>query len=59
MIKPIKIIEVKPFEITCEFNNGEVKKIYMEQVFKKQANTMGDLIDFPKLFSDTRSYNKS
>ena len=34
MVKPIKIIDVKPYEIVCEFNNGEVKKINMEQVFK-------------------------
>ena len=37
MIKPIKIINVKPYEIVCEFNNGEVKKINMEHILKNNT----------------------
>ena len=40
MIKPIKIIDVKPYEIVCEFNNGEVKKINIDHVLKNNNATV-------------------
>ena len=47
MIKPVKIINVKPYEIVCELNNGEVKKINMEQILKNNSSN----IDSQKLLT--------
>ena len=38
MIKVDKIIEVKPFYIVCLFNNGEIKKLVVDDVLKKEEN---------------------
>ena len=38
MIKVNKIIEAKPFYIICQFNNGEIKKLMVEDILKNQKN---------------------
>jgi hypothetical protein len=40
MIKPIEIIEVRPFYLICRFNNGEIKKLFVEPIFQNQPNKL-------------------
>ena len=37
------VIEVKPFKITCRFNNGEVRKIDLEKKLRDYARTAPSL----------------
>ena len=32
MIKAVEIIEVKPYEVICKFNNGEMRQINMQPI---------------------------
>ena len=41
MIKAEKIIEAKPYYIICRFNNGEVKKLFVEPIILQQKNIFG------------------
>ena len=40
MIKPIEIIEIQPFFLTFKFNNGEVKKLFVEPILKNESNQL-------------------
>ncbi len=39
MIKTEKIIEAKPYFIVCKFNNGEIKKLFVEPLFSQNKNS--------------------
>ena len=32
MIKAVEIIDVKPYEVICKFNNGELRQINMKKI---------------------------
>ncbi len=34
MLKAIEITEVKPYQVTCRFNNGELRLIEMEKIIR-------------------------
>ena len=38
MLKAVEIIDCEPYYLVCRFNNGEVKKLFCEQVIRKENN---------------------
>jgi hypothetical protein len=38
MIKTVEILDCQPYFLVCRFNNGEVKKLNCETIFKEEAN---------------------
>ena len=40
MIKPIEILEARPYYLTCRFNNNEVKKIFIEPILRNEKNQL-------------------
>jgi hypothetical protein len=48
MIKPVEIVEAKPYSIVCLFSNGETRQLNMEPFLTEQKNIAG----ISKLFDE-------
>ena len=40
MIKTEKILDAQPYFLVCQFNNGEIKKLNVEAIFKDNVNSI-------------------
>ncbi|MEO6189351.1 MAG: hypothetical protein ABIO44_02300 [Saprospiraceae bacterium] len=53
MIKAKAILDIKPYSITCSFNNGEVRRLDVEKVLSKENKYVQEILTLP-IFSQAK-----